>query len=48
MAVQAKHPHTDGEPGDDDFPPSAQAGPLFTEIAHDAIALEDLGAALDN
>ena len=47
MAVQAKTPHTDGEPGDDDFTPADADGPLFTEIDHVAIAGEDLGAAID-
>src|SRR3954464_15074414 len=47
MALEAKNPHTDGEPGDDDFTPGGTDGPLFTEIDHVAIAVEDLGAAID-
>lgn len=40
MPLQARNPHDDGEPGDHD-------GPLLTEIDHVAIAVDDLGAAID-
>src|SRR3954471_11400608 len=47
MALEAKNPHTEGEPGDDDFTPAGADGPLLTEIDHVAIAVQDMGAAID-
>ncbi len=49
MPLQARNPHDDGEPGPDDadFVPGDQDGPLLTEIDHVAIAVDDLGAAID-
>ncbi len=46
MATYRKNPHSEGEPGDE---PGEPANPdcLLTEIDHVAIAVEDLGAAID-
>ena len=47
MPLQARNPHEDGEPGPDTFEPGSVDGPLLTEIDHVAIAVDDLGAAID-
>lgn len=46
MAVQARNPHDDAEPVDESVE-SAQVDSLLTEIDHVAIAVHDLGAAID-